>query len=231
MKVNKFILMILILLFDSIGSMYATNAKGTFTVKAGVANVDPKHSSGVVKHSSLGPQANSKAYPSNATNLGVTFTYMVRDHIGVELLAAVPFKHDIKVKNLAGLNKVGTVKQLPPTLSLQYYFTNPEYFLQPYIGVGVNYTFFFSEDTSSAMKNSGLGFRDLSLSSSWGLSAQAGFNLNFNDNWMLNASLWKTQIDTTAKFSKSTTIPGSTAKVNVNIDPMVYMLGVGYSFV
>jgi len=232
MKINRTIMVSLALLSGFAGSLYAANSQGTFTVKAGLASVHTEHKSGLIKHSVLGPVAGTKAYATNASNLGVTFTYIVRDHVGVELLAALPFKHDIRAKNLLGANsnvKVGSAKQLPPTLSLQYYLANPEYFLQPYVGVGVNYTFFFSEDTSSAMKNSALGFRDLSLSSSWGLSAQAGVNLNLNDKWMLNASVWKVDIDTKAKFSKTTS--GATAKVNVDIDPMVYMVGVGYNFV
>jgi len=61
--------------------------------------------------------------PNNdSTTLDTTFVYMVSNNLGFEVLAALPFEHDITVE---GMGKVGSTKQLPPTVSIQYYF-NPE---------------------------------------------------------------------------------------------------------
>ena len=54
----------------------------------------------------------------SATTLTFDATYFFAPHWGVELLAAVPFTHDI---NLNGAGKVAETKHLPPTLSLQYH--------------------------------------------------------------------------------------------------------------
>jgi len=68
----------------------------------------------------------------SATMFTFNGTYMIDPHWGVELLAALPFEHDI---NLNGGPKVGSAKHLPPTLSLQYHFI-PEGKIQPYVGLG-----------------------------------------------------------------------------------------------
>ena len=47
--------------------------------------------------------------------LGFNFTYMVTPNIGIELLAALPFQHDI---TLTGAGTVAQTDQLPPTLSV-----------------------------------------------------------------------------------------------------------------
>ncbi len=74
-------------------------------------------------------------------SLGLNLTYMATPNIGIELIAALPFKHDIE---LSGVGKVASTYQLPPTLFLQYHFM-PQSTVRPYVGVGLNYTFFWDE--------------------------------------------------------------------------------------
>ncbi len=45
-------------------------------------------------------------------SLGLNLTYMATPNIGIELIAALPFKHDIE---LSGVGKVASTYQLPPT--------------------------------------------------------------------------------------------------------------------
>ena len=75
------------------------------------------------------------------TSVTFNFSYMMTDVWALEVLAAVPFKHDIELLNGT---KIGSTKQLPPTLSLQYHFMPTEKF-QPYLGVGINFTHFSSK--------------------------------------------------------------------------------------
>uniref|UniRef100_UPI002404DEF7 OmpW family outer membrane protein n=1 Tax=Pseudomonas viridiflava TaxID=33069 RepID=UPI002404DEF7 len=108
------------------------------------------------------------------TRLGLTFAYMLTNHVGIELLAATPFNHTVSVKGLGpGLDgKLADVKHLPPTLSLQYYPMEPSSRFQPYAGVGINYTTFFDNDLASDRKSQ--GFSNLKLKDSVGLAAQLG---------------------------------------------------------
>ena len=97
---------------------------------------------------------------------------MVTDNIGVELLAATPFRHKVTL----GGTDLATVHQLPPTLMAQYYFGDKQDKLRPYLGVGVNYTTFFDEKFNDYGKSAGLS--NLDLKDSWGVAAQAGLDYN-----------------------------------------------------
>ena len=119
---------------------------GDFLVRGGIATVDPDDSSGSLKAN--GTSLGGKATVDSDTQLGLTFSYLLTDKIGVELVAATPFNHQVDVKGLnratglTGLDgKLADIKQLPPTVLLQYYpmgGTNSAF--QPYGGLGVNYT-------------------------------------------------------------------------------------------
>lgn len=80
---------------------------------------------------------------SSNTQLGLNFGYMLTDNIGIELLAATPFSHDVSLK---GVGKIAETKHLPPTLVAQYYFGSADSKLRPYIGAGVNFTNFFDSE-------------------------------------------------------------------------------------
>ena len=149
----------------------------------------------------------------NGYSLGLNLTYMATPNIGIELIAALPFKHDI---TLSG-TKVGSTSQLPPTLFLQYHFI-PSGTVRPYAGVGLNYTFFFSEKTTGPLSGT-----SLSLDSSWGLAGELGVDVDVAPNWFVNAVVSYMDIDTKAKVNGA-------ALGTVNIDPIVVGLTIGMRF-
>ncbi|MFS2159003.1 OmpW family protein [Pseudomonas sp. Pseusp122] len=202
---------------------------GDFIVRAGAARVVPNEDSGNVKLDGT-KVSGTKATVDNSTQLGLTFAYMITNHIGVELLAATPFSHTVSVKGLgAGLDgKLADVKQLPPTLSLQYYPMDSASKFQPYVGVGLNYTKFFDTDLSGTRKQE--GFSNLKLKDSVGFAGQVGMDYMLTDRIMLNASVWYVDIDTKASVDGPSALSVGKTKVNVDIDPWVYMVGVGYKF-
>ena len=200
---------------------------GDILVRAGAILVAPDDSSSRIRTDGTGPIAGSRAKVGNNTQLGLTFGYMLTDNIGIELLAATPFSHRVNVSGV-GPGIDGTfadVKHLPPTVTLQYYPMASESRWQPYVGAGINYTSFFSEKLSRQQKDN--GFSRLSLSDSWGLALQVGSDWKINDRWMLNAAVWHIDINTTARARHATL---GTVKTKVDIDPWVYMVGLGYRF-
>lgn len=172
---------------------------GDIMVKAGVIHVAPKDDSGF-----------GDVKVKSDTQLGLTGTYMVTSQIGIELLAATPFKHSIEVDG----DRIATTKQLPPTLSAQYYPMDSASAWQPYIGAGLNMTLFFDE--AGAVKGDAAG----PLSDSFGLSVSAGLNYDIDDKLMANVGVWYMDIDTELKAANET----------VEIDPIVVMAGIGYKF-
>ncbi|NCT69553.1 OmpW family outer membrane protein [Pseudoxanthomonas sp.] len=179
-------------------------SKGDWTLGVGVHQVNPKSDNGTLAGGTLPLEIDSDVKPT------VTFEYFLRDNLGLEVLAALPFKHDISVK---GVGKVGETKHLPPTVSLQYHF-NSKGKVSPLLGVGLNYTTFFSEDTTGALE----GTR-LKLDDSWGLAAHAGLDFKVSERSAVRVDVRWADIDTKVEVDG--------AKLGTaNIDPLVY--GVAY---
>ncbi len=112
---------------------------GDIIVRAGAVTVDPHEDSSDIYVGALGTSvAGTKATLDSNTQLGLNFAYMLTDKVGIELLAATPFSHDVGVKGMpgdfAGLNgKLGSLKHLPPTLSVIYYPLASNSAFQPYL--------------------------------------------------------------------------------------------------
>lgn len=207
---------------------------GDILLRAGAITVDPNTDSSSVKVDQgplSGADLGGKATLSSDTQLGLNFAYMVTDHLGIELLAATPFEHDVKLKGTAlsaANGKLGSFKQLPPTLSLVYYPLDPKSAFQPYVGAGVNYTWMYDEHVSSEARAN--GFSNFNTKNSWGVAWQVGADYMLTDNILVNAQLRYIDIDTRATVENNAVAPGTRARVNVDADPFVYMVGVGYKF-
>jgi len=200
------------LLAAGFSASVSAHQAGDIIVRAGAIVVAPNESSDDVA-------GKGEFQISNDTQLGLNFGYMLTDNFGVELLAATPFSHDVSL----GGTKIAETKQLPPTLVAQYYFGNSQSVVRPYIGVGVNYTNFYDNEFTNDL---GGALTDLSMTTSWGLAAQAGVDYQVNKNWLVNASVWYAQISSDVKFKLS----GDTVVIGTDIDPWVYMVSVGYTF-
>jgi len=202
---------------------------GDIIVRAGAVTVDPHEKSGKIYAAAGGKVAGTKATLDSSTQLGLNFAYMLTEHIGIELLAATPFKHNIGAKGftggLAGLNgKLGTTRHLPPTLSLVYYPMGNSNVIQPYIGAGINHTWFFDKKLSGEAKSK--GFSGFDVKDSWGWAAQIGADFDLGDNFLFNAQVRYIDISTTG----TTNYGGGKVKVDLDVDPLVYMMGIGYKF-
>lgn len=195
---------------------------GDILIKGGAALVAPNEDSEAF------PVIGDEAKVNDDTQLGLTLTYMYTDKIGIELLAATPFQHEVKASGgvLNGVD-VASIKHLPPTLTLNYYFADSNSKIQPYVGAGINYTVIFDEDARSELEGGPAGKTDVDLDNSWGLAFHAGIDYELNNRWSLNASYWYLDIDTEATL-KTTGV--GTLKADVDIDPDVYMVGVSYKF-
>jgi outer membrane protein len=213
-------------------------SQGDWTFGIGVANVNPKSDNGTfnvgggnggeVENGTPIPEgpagaanaaAAAPAAPAaptavavnvdDANSLTLSGEYFIRDNIGIELLLATPFKHDISV----GGAFAGTTKHLPPTLSINYHFPTQGP-IKPFVGVGLNYTVFFDE-------TSPLG--DLKLDNSFGLAATVGADWQINPTGALRLSVRYMDIDTDASLN-------GTSLGTVEIDPVVVGLGYVHRF-
>lgn len=172
---------------------------GDWTFGLGAHVVSPKSGNGSLAGGALDADVGDNWRPT------ITGEYFFRDNWGIEILASLPFQHDIELNGV----KAGSTKHLPPTLSLQYHFNGSEK-VKPFVGAGVNYTIFFSQDTTGPLAGA-----NLDLDNSWGLAAHAGVDFAVGDKKWLRVDARWIDIDTDVKVNGASV-------GTVNIDPMVY---------
>ena len=98
------------------------------------------------------------AFPNEKVKVGndimpeVDVTYMATPNIGFELIAATT-KHRISgtTGTTGSIGRLGSAWALPPTLTVQYHpvADGPA---RPYVGAGINYTMFYSENASDKLE-------------------------------------------------------------------------------
>ncbi|ODC02436.1 hypothetical protein BFW38_01635 [Terasakiispira papahanaumokuakeensis] len=180
---------------------------GDFIIKGGSATVDPQS------------KATSAAAASadNDTQLGLSFTYMATPRLGIEVLAATPFDHDIQTAYGAD---TASTKHLPPTVTANFYpMGESNAAFQPFAGIGFNYTFFWDEEGHG----DALGGADVDLDDSWGIAYQLGADYMISDNLGLGASVYYVDIDTDLTV-------GGADYGTVELDPWVYRLNAVFKF-
>ncbi len=193
------------LAFGGLAAPAFAQQAGEWTFSVGAHQVNPKSDNGSLAGNTLDVEVGSNVRPT------VTAEYFVRDNLGIEVLAALPFQHDVDIK---GLGKVGSVKHLPPVISLQYHFGEGK--VRPFIGGGINYTYIYGESTTGALAGS-----KLRLDNSWGLAAHAGVDFKVGDKGAIRVDARWIDIDSDVKLNGSNL-------GTVNIDPLVY--GAAYVF-
>lgn len=173
-------------------------AQSPLSVNVGLINVNPD--------SDVAPPIDAD------TTLGITGDFFLSDNVAVEVVAALPFEHEIE--------GVGSTKHLPPTVFAQYHIGDASSPFRPFVGAGLNYTIFFSEEVSAAS-----GLTDFELDSSFGLAWQVGFNFAVDDAWGIHFMATQIDIDTDATLTTAI----ATAEATVEIDPLVVFLGVKFN--
>ena len=142
----------------------------------------------------------------------VDVTYFITENIAAELIAATA-KHEI-THSAAG--DLGDAWILPPTLTLQYHFM-PDNKFSPYVGAGVNYSYFYGEDEAA-------GFTDLEVEGGFGTALQVGADYWLNEHWGLNVDVKKLYLNIDGKLN------GGAVRADIDLDPWIIGAGASYRF-
>lgn len=188
----------------SAGSVMAQESP--WLVRARAVHLDPADKSDPV----AGVGASDRLTVSDKTIPEVDISYFFTPNWAAELILTYPQKHDVYLDGA----KIGTFKHLPPSLLLQYHFTNSSPF-KPYLGAGINYT----RISSVKLLNGGADLEN----DSFGLAVQAGIDYAIDKNWSLNLDVKKVQI-------RSDVFIGGAKASRVKVDPVLLGVGVGYRF-
>jgi outer membrane protein len=208
-----------------IGSSTAfAQSAGTWMVKLGANQIAPQVTSDDLSAPSL---PNSKVDVKSNTTAILTAAYMLTDNVSIEFFAGLPYKHDVVGDGaLSGVGKLGTIKQVSPTLFAQYRFLEASAPLRPYVGAGLTYAHFYGEEgsgTLTALTNPGGPPTTMSVDSAFGTSFQLGLTYQFNEHWFVDGSVIKTYLKTTTSLSTGQSI-------DTKLDPISTNLSVGYRF-
>ena len=186
---------------------FAQAGEGDWRFTVGAHNVNPKSDNGSLAGGALDVEVGSNWRPT------ITAEYFLNDNLGIEVLAALPFKHEVKLNGAYA----GEVTHLPPTVSLQYHFS-PDAKISPYLGAGLNFTWIYSEDSAGPIAGT-----ELKLKNSWGLAAHAGVDFKMENDWFFGVDARWMDIDSDVSVNL--------AQVGtVNIDPIVYGFYFGKRF-
>jgi outer membrane protein len=214
--------------------------KGDFIIRTGYASIVPDEKSDVLSLDGIGDVGNllgttTGLTTDNSSTVAVAFTYMLSESWGLNTIVAPPPEHNVYAEGLEplGVSKLGTYKYVPAILALQYYIPTGTRF-EPYLGLGVNYTYFFDEQTVDSLDTSLYASdTELEIDSGFGWVAQVGLDYRIDDNWVLSAAAYYIDLETDAELNiTDTALLGGNAslKTSAELNPMIYMLSVGYNF-
>ncbi|WP_435053805.1 OmpW/AlkL family protein [Mesorhizobium australicum] len=154
---------------------------------------------------------------SNTVTPELDISYFLTDNIAAELILGTTYANIEGQGTIGGLGNIGKVWLLPPTLTLQYHFTNFGAF-KPYVGAGVNYTIFYSQGAGSA--------DTLKVKNTFGTALQVGFDYMVDQHWGVNFDVKKLFL----KPDFDVTVDGAKLTGKAELDPWLIGAGVTYRF-
>jgi len=146
-------------------------------------------------------------------------SYYFTKNIAAELILAAGTRHDVNIEGV-GAQPLGSVNLLPPVLTLQWHF-NPDQTLDPYIGLGINYTRFMD----NTLGTSGGADRNIHTErNAFGPAVQFGADYNLDNGWLLNVDVKKVWLQTDVSLA-------GVGKIDrLDIDPWIFSIGFGKKF-
>lgn len=215
---------------------------GSFTLATGWLYLAPQgHATPLTVVSVDGVPANQQltgtgAHASSTNTLGITTEYYVTDHIGIAALFGLP-----RTVNLVGegtLSKygtLGTARPMPPAIELRYHLFEAQSKFRPFVGLGVNYTWFTQvRATNGQFITDSVGpggSMHATLGASWNPVFEVGASYALAKHWSVGASVAYVPVQT------HMTIYGQTAngtqivsKSTLRIEPINVFANVAYTF-
>lgn len=189
---------------------------GDIMVRGRIIGLIPDEESSLTLNGAAIPD---KAKVGDRVSIEVDGTYFITDNIALELIAATT-KHSVAAsgRTLGANLDLGSAWVLPPTLTAQYHFM-PKSAFSPYVGAGVTYALFYNEKKGGAVNS-------VDYENAWGVALQAGLDYHLSGNWYLNLDVKKIFLNTDVTVRAG----AATVRADVDLDPWVIGLGVGYKF-
>ncbi|MCE7028412.1 OmpW/AlkL family protein [Jiella avicenniae] len=144
-------------------------------------------------------------------------SYYFTDNIAAELILGTTYANVTGNGSLTSMGRVGKTWLLPPTLTLQYHFTDFGKF-KPYVGAGATYAIFYSQDAD--------GVDDLDIENTFGAALQVGFDYMIDDHWGWNVDVKKIFLEP----DFDVVVGGNKLSGKAKLNPWLIGTGVTYRF-
>ncbi|MDD0816172.1 outer membrane beta-barrel protein [Curvibacter sp. HBC28] len=209
-----------------------------YTVRVGYSNIAPHSSASDATGPFLfKPNSGISLEVKNESTLFFSVARKIDDRFEVELALGLPPTHDVTAKLNPSIvpgyvvsayqgQTIARIRQLAPTVFLNYSFGDSSSALRPFVGLGLNYTRFDERRSTPTGNSLNGGPTDIQLSDSWGLAAQVGLDYRINDKWSIHGSVATARV----KTKLTATTAGAARVMDINFHPVVLTVAAGYRF-
>jgi outer membrane protein len=191
---------------------YTPSKAGTWIVDLRGTGVLPSNEDAIKTAAGVDTGLKTRISDSYVPTLGIT--YFITDHISSELILGTSY-HKINAVGPGVNAEVRDTWVLPPVLTVQYR-PAPASRLNPYVGAGINYMWFYT--------GSGKNGYSVHLPNGFGWALQAGADVALKGPWTLNVDVKKVFFETDAKVN------GGALTAHAHLDPWVPSIGIGRKF-
>jgi outer membrane protein len=210
----------------------ATGAQAqTHTAYIGGAHVDI--------NSSAPPLTGGPAVPAPGAqlNVGDADTVLIGwiRHFGPdwsgEFAVGLPPKHKVYGDGfIAPFGQISSVKQVAPTLFVNYHFGELGGRFAPFVGIGINYTRFSGAHSTPSGDAASGGPTTIKLSDSTGLAAHAGVNVRIDKAFSIIACVSVANVKSNVTATTTTPVATTVRTTTIDFRPTVFGLTLGYSY-
>ena len=214
------------------GAASAETAVGTHTVYLGLAHIDVNSKAAPLEGGTKQfPAPGAQIRVGDATTTGFGYTYRFAPRWSGEIALGIPPSHKIYGNGvIKNAGQIAVVRQMPPTVFINYHLG--EYFtkVEPFVGVGVNYTYFEKKRSTPTGDAISGGPTRITLENSWGAAAHVGFTVQYTKQWSLTATAAYADVRSNMRSYTTTNSGVEELHTKINFRPMVYTMSLGYSF-
>jgi outer membrane protein len=215
---------------------------GSLTLATGWLHVAPQGNATPLTVESIGgvtvnqQLAGSGAHATSSDTVGITTEYYVTDNIGVAMLFGLPLTVNLVGDGtLQKYGNLGSTRPMPPAIELRYHLFSAASKFRPFIGLGVNYTWFTQvRTTNSQFVTDSVGpggSAHAELSSSWNPVFEIGANYAITKHWSVGTSLGYIPVKThLTLYGQTATGTQIVSKSTLRLHPLNVFLNVAYTF-
>jgi len=188
-------------------------------------------------HSSSTPLVDGTPTPTpayvevkDASTIGFGYIYRLNPTWAIEAALGVPPRHKTYGQGfITPFGEISSVKQVSPTVFANYHF-QPFGAVQPFVGLGLNYTHFTGARSTASGNAASGGPTTISLKDSWGLAAHTGASYAIDQQWSIVGTVAYADVKSDVTATTSTNTGDVVRTTRIKFNPVVYTLCVGYSF-